>query len=54
MKLIKRLFRKRTKVLVRTTYGAGSTLEKVLGDLEKTIKHHPDIDFKVVLQWKDY
>ena len=54
MELIKRLFRKRTRIIIRTPYGAGYDLEEVVKGLEETIKHHPNLDFQVVLQWRDY
>ena len=49
--LIKRLLHRRACVHITVIYRANGNLDKSLTEIEEIMNRHPDMDYKVAVQW---
>ena len=49
--IIKRLLHRRAIVHITVIFRPNGDLDKSLTEIEKIINRHPDMDFKIAVQW---
>ena len=48
---IRKLLRKRVSVRITVIFRANGNLDKTLSEIEEIMNRHPDMDFKIAVQW---
>ena len=48
---IRKLLRKRVSVHITVIFRANGNLDKTLTEIEEIMNRHPDMDFKIAVQW---